>query len=147
MGTNEVLEIFASNLTTKCIGNSSCSLIIGVIGNAPLNSSWSSNYTLTQMDQRLRIVNSSIQTRSIPIAGAYDYFWFTITTKQGTVNRTKWNSVVTVTTPSLQSDVDIYASLFASGSSLPTDASSDYQGDNYGPDLINITSRDAAVIN
>lgn len=63
--TNEVLEIPVSYLRNRCPNNSSCSLIVGVIGNGPNITSFNvSSFTLTLLDPGNRLQNNKILTNT-----------------------------------------------------------------------------------
>lgn len=129
---NELLDIPQANLTAKCPGNSSCALIIRVLGSL----TQASTFTLTYLPNRNKLQPNSAVNDQIDNYDQFDYFWFTVNTRK-TAN---WTYLIVAGSSLVGRDVDLYVTV-GSGQN-PTKANYDYKSELNGQDFVNISSMD-----
>ncbi|TNV87279.1 hypothetical protein FGO68_gene6976 [Halteria grandinella] len=148
--TNEVLVVQSQEMLKFCrFNNTSCTLVIGVNGTGPANST--SLFQL-QMLQRSKMLTTNNKTINgyIPKAGQYEHYWVLINTRNITnkgilSERFKWQYVLAAGTQTLGMQVDLVGGLISP--QLPSIGSSDYLGAINGPDMLNVTSEDVILAN
>lgn len=133
----EIIEICPNTFNFYC-GNSSCVLVIGVIG---LTQNLRSNFRLTAYNQYNKIYDKTSVRGNIQNAGSYQYFWFSSNASYVNPN-TIWEYIIAVTVDDgqPQQDVDLFVS--AIDARYPTSNDFDFKSDNLGPDTVYIKASD-----
>lgn len=132
----EIIEICPKTYEFMCGVNTSCVLMIAVIGNTPNSIS---NFRLTAYTQKNKIYEKNPIKGSITKAGQYNYYWFS--SNASFIDPSSyWEHVVATSIDNAGGDVDLYVSVM--DARYPTSEDYDFKSDNMGPDDVAIRSTD-----
>eukprot|EP00347_Sterkiella_histriomuscorum_P019514 403341342 len=131
--TVEFIEI-TSTLLSKCLNNTSCVLLIGVMGNGPQNTSNSSYnlgilYTQNKISQQLQFSDY------IQESNQFKNYWFIM---DNTIPN--WKQTFSLKVNSLKGFANIYIN--ANKPYFPSDTLQDFKSELMGPDFLQITQQD-----
>lgn len=128
----ESLEI-TSTIWSKCPNNTSCVLLIGVMGNSATNITTSS-YTLSLLNNLRRLDQSTKVDALIPTAKSQESYWLFFN------NTGNWKQTFNLIVNSYNTIANLYVNvnkLF-----LGDDFEADYYSENLGPDYFWVTNTD-----
>ncbi|CDW90748.1 UNKNOWN [Stylonychia lemnae] len=130
----ELIDLNSQMLLSRCTPNSSCILIIGVIG----LTNQSSFYDIQFFSSSNRISNTTLISGIILQANTLNYTWFIVNTTNSARQQTQWKHLITSTASSTDKEVDIFISVL--DGDLPNPANFDFKGDRIGNDAVVISS-------
>lgn len=131
----EIIELCSKVFTEKC-GNTSCILMIGVLG---LSKNMTSNYRLIYFEGQKKLTDKTPIKGTLQNVGDYDYYWFSSNSSVKNASA-YWEYVVAVNVEASGQDVDLFVSVL--DGRYPIDSDYDFYSDNQGPDDIYISSTD-----
>ena len=113
-----------------CTGNSSCVLVIGVLGNTP---NLMSSFRIIAYPARNKLVERQPITTTIEKAGGYHYYWFSSNASVISPSAV-WEYIVSVGVGQANQDVDLFISVL--DARRPVSEDYDFKSDDMGPDTI-----------